>query len=161
MTKDAAPLPPAIPDAVWDMFKERLGYDDEELAAFKSDPRNARVIAVGPELVRKTIVFEVVESHGCNCGHTAGTKFYFSGEGMLLAKMSPPRVCAFAIPVMTQAIYGIHELIYAGADPNSLCFKRGACFDVGVLCGGWGRIVVEARVMDRDDATALWAAAPD
>jgi len=138
------------------MLKERLGYDDEELEVFKSNPRNARVIAVGPGLVSKTIVFEVVESHGCNCGHIVGTEFYFSGDGTLISKMAPPRVCVFAVPVMAQAIYGIHELIYAGVEPNALCFKRGACFDVGVRCGGWGRIVVEARVMDRAAATALW-----
>jgi hypothetical protein len=28
-------------------------------------------------------------------------------------------------------------------------FKRTGCFDVGVKCGGWGRIVMEIKVEDR------------
>jgi hypothetical protein len=28
-------------------------------------------------------------------------------------------------------------------------FKRAACFDVGIECGGWGRVVMEIRVEDR------------
>jgi hypothetical protein len=28
-------------------------------------------------------------------------------------------------------------------------FRRAACFDVGVQCGGWGRIVLELSVHDR------------
>jgi hypothetical protein len=27
--------------------------------------------------------------------------------------------------------------------------QRAGCFDVGLLCGGWGRIVLELRVEDR------------
>jgi len=27
---------------------------------------------------------------------------------------------------------------------------------VGVRCGGWGRVVMEAKVMDREAATAQW-----
>ncbi len=26
--------------------------------------------------------------------------------------------------------------------------QRAGCFDVGLLCGGWGRIVLELRVED-------------
>ena len=28
-------------------------------------------------------------------------------------------------------------------------FNRVGCFDVGVRCGGWGRIVFEVRMEDR------------
>jgi hypothetical protein len=31
-------------------------------------------------------------------------------------------------------------------------FKRAACFDVGLECGGWGRIVMEISVEDRKKA---------
>jgi hypothetical protein len=37
----------------------------------------------------------------------------------------------------------------AGVDPNEMRFKKTGCFDVGVKCGGWGRIVMECRVEDR------------
>jgi hypothetical protein len=71
--------------------------------------------------------------------------------------MSPSKVCGFVLPVMGQMLYAIHELWYAGMDPNRMCFKRGGCFDVGVQCGGWGNIVIEARVMDREEAKKLHA----
>jgi hypothetical protein len=37
---------------------------------------------------------------------------------------------------------------YADADPNEMRFKHAACFDVGLECGGWGRIVLEIKVED-------------
>jgi uncharacterized repeat protein (TIGR04076 family) len=145
----------AVPEEIWSMMKERLGYTDEELELFKGDPRNPRVLATGMEMAKKTIVFEVVESHGCNSQHRVGTRFFFTGDGNLITKMSPSRVCAFVMPVMSQAIFAIHELWYAGVSPNELRFRRGGCFDVGIRCGGWGHVVLEAKVMDREKASQL------
>jgi hypothetical protein len=146
-----------VPDEIWLMLKERLDYTDEELELFKSDPRNSKVLATGMEMARKTIVFEVVESKGCNSEHRVGTRFFFTGDGNLITKMSPARVCAFVMPIMTQAIFAIHELWYAGVDPNGLQFRRGGCFDVGIRCGGWGHVVLEASVVDREAASQLRA----
>ncbi len=145
-----------VPEQVWAMMQAHLGYTDEELELFKADPRNARVMAEAPRMRQRTIVFEVVESTGCNSQHVAGTCFYFTGDGNLISSMAPKRACAFILPVMTQMIFTIHELWYAGADANTMCFKRAGCFDVGVNCGGWGRVVVQARVMEREAARALW-----
>jgi hypothetical protein len=144
-----------VPEQVWQMMKLHLGYSDEEIELFKKNPRNAKVMARAPEMREKTIVFEVVESTGCNSQHTVGTRFFFTGDGNLLTKWSPSRVCAFALPAMTQAIFAIHELWYAGVSPLELCFNRGGCFDVGVRCGGWGHIVLEGKVMDREEAQKL------
>jgi hypothetical protein len=33
-------------------------------------------------------------------------------------------------------------------------FKRANCFDVGLECGGWGRIVLELSVEKRDQLIA-------
>lgn len=145
----------AIPNQMWELMKQHLGYTDEEIELFKQNPRNAKVMATAPDMLKKTIVFEVVQSEGCNSGHTVGTRFYFTGDGNLITRMAPARVCVYAMPVMTQAIFGIQELWYAGVDPNELTFKRGGCFDVGVRCGGWGNIVLEAKLMDRKQAKEL------
>lgn len=145
-----------VPEQVWALMQAHLGYDDEELELFKKDPRNARVMAVAPRLRDCTIVFEVVESAGCNSQHKQGTCFYFTGDGNLITRMAPPRICVFVMPVMTQAIFAIHELMYAGVDGNQLRFSRGGCFDVGVRCGGWGKVVLEARVMGREAARRQW-----
>ena len=146
----------AIPGQVWELMKEHLGYNDEEIELFKKNPRNARVMKKALDMREKTIVFEVIESHGCNSRHGVGTRFFFSGDGNLLSKMAPSRVCAYAMPIMSQAIYGIQELWYAGVDPNELCFKRAGCFDVGIRCGGWGHIVIEAKIMDKKKAKELY-----
>ena len=145
-----------IPEEFWSLMKEHLGYTDKELEQFKKQERNPKVLKAALDMREKTIVFEVVESHGCNSHHTVGTRFYFSGDGNLLSRMAPSKVCAYAMPIMTQAIFGIQELWYSGVDPNELCFKCGGCFDVGVRCGGWGNIILEARVMDRREADDLY-----
>ncbi len=147
-----------VPDQIWDMMKARLGYSDAEIELFKKDPRNAKVMKTAGDMAGSTVVFEVVDSKGCNSQHKVGTRFYFSGDGNLLTKMSPSKVCGFALTVMGQMMYAIHELWYAGIDANQLCFKRAGCFDVGVQCGGWGHIVIEAKVMDREEAKKLYGA---
>lgn len=145
-----------VPEQVWALMKAHLGYTDEEIELFKNNPRNARVMAVAPSMRQRTIVFEVVESTGCNSQHQVGTCFYFTGDGNFISSMAPRKVCAFALPMMTQAIFAIHELWYAGVESGRLCFSRGSCFDVGLRCGGWGKVVLEASVMDREAARAQW-----
>lgn len=46
-------------------------------------------------------------------------------------------------------IFAVTELLRADADPNEMRFNRAACFDVGVQCGGFGRIVLDVKVIDR------------
>lgn len=144
-----------IPEQFWQVMQQHLGYTDEELALFKKSPRNAKVLATAPDMRRKTIVFEVVESQNCNSQHQVGTRFFFTGDGNMITSWGPPRVCVYSLPAMSQAIFAMQELWYAGVDPNELTFRRSGCFDVGIHCGGWGRIVLEAKVMPRDEAKEL------
>jgi uncharacterized repeat protein (TIGR04076 family) len=97
----------------------------------------------------KTIVAEVVESKGCNSQHKVGDRFIFDGVGNLLTQKSPKRICIYALKPLAQMVFAVNELIYAGAAPNQIRFKRTGCFDVGVNCGGWGHIVMEIKVEDR------------
>ena len=133
----------------WKVMKERLGYSDEEMKTFRENPRNCDVVSKAPDLVNKTIVLEVVESHGCNSQHKVGDKIIFDGAGNLLTKHSPGKICVYAINAAVPLIYAANELFFAGVDPNQMRFKRSACIDVGVQCGGWGRIVLELSVQDR------------
>lgn len=142
-------------DQTFELMKKHLRYSDEEFALYKANPKNTKVLARALEMRQKTIVFEVIESSGCNSGHDAGTRFFFSGDGNLLTKWCPNKICAFALPIMSQAIFGLQELWYAGVDPNEMCFRRAGCFDVGVACGGWGRIILEAKVVDKEEAAKL------
>lgn len=135
--------------AKWKLMKAHLGYNDEEMKVFRENPRNEDVISKAPALLNKTIVLTVVESHGCNSQHKVGDKFFFDGAGNLLTNRCPKKVCIYALSAATSMIFASNELFYAGVDPNEIRFKRAACFDVGVQCGGWGRIVLELSVQDR------------
>lgn len=136
----------------WTFMKNHLRYTTEEMALFQSNPRNEDVLSKAPALLNKTIVIEVVESSGCNSQHAVGDKFYFDGAGNLLTKRCPKKVCIYALNAATTMIFAANELFYAGVDPNEMRFKRAACFDVGVRCGGWGRVVLELSVVERGEA---------
>jgi uncharacterized repeat protein (TIGR04076 family) len=136
----------------WTIIKKHLGYTNEEMELFRSNPRNEDVLSKAPALLSKTIVIEVVESAGCNSQHKVGDKFFFDGAGNLLTKRCPKKVCIYALNAATGMIFAANELFYAGVDPNEMRFKRAACFDVGVQCGGWGRVVLELRVVEREEA---------
>jgi uncharacterized repeat protein (TIGR04076 family) len=138
-----------IDERLWRIMQRRLGYSDEEAQRFREDPRNADVLAKSAELMSKVIVLEVVHSHGCNSGHKVGDKFYFDGAGNLLTELCPQRVCGYSLGSALMMVFAANEMIYAGVDPNELRFKRAGCFDVGLDCGGWGRIVLELHVEDR------------
>jgi uncharacterized repeat protein (TIGR04076 family) len=134
---------------MWDAVQKHFAYSDEEMEQFKNDPRNVDVLMKTPEFQGKTIVAEVVESHGCNSQHKVGDKFYLDGAGNLISKLCPGRMCIYAVSALQNAVFGMGELLMAGVDPNEMRFKRTACFDVGLQCGGWGRVVMEVRAEDR------------
>lgn len=133
----------------WNTMRYHLGYTDEEMITFRKNPRNEDVLSKAPLLLNKTIVIEVVESHGCNSQHKVGDRFYFDGAGNLLTKLCPKKICIYALSAVEMLIFASNELLYAGVDPNEMRFKRTGCFDVGVHCGGWGHIVMEIKIEDR------------
>jgi uncharacterized repeat protein (TIGR04076 family) len=139
-----------IDEAVWSFTKARLGYSDDEMKKFRENPKNAEIIAKVPELMNKTIVAEVVESHGCNSQHKKGDKFYLDCSGNLISKLCPKRMCVFAMSSLGAAVFSMQELFYAGVDPNEMKFKRIGCVDVGIQCGGWGKVIMEVRMEDRE-----------
>jgi uncharacterized repeat protein (TIGR04076 family) len=129
----------------WKMVQRRLGYSDEELRVFQENPRNAELVAQALPLANARLVFEVVEAHGCNSGHKVGDRLTFDGQGNLLTESAPKRICAYALGATTPLMYAASELLYAGVDPNAMRFRRAGCIDVGLACGGWGRVVFELR----------------
>jgi uncharacterized repeat protein (TIGR04076 family) len=138
-----------VDDRMWKIVQRHLGYSDAEMTIFKENPRNAEVLSKSSVLRDKTIILEVVESHGCNSRHHVGDKFYFDGAGNLLTALCPKKVCGYSLSAALMMVFTANEMLYAGVDPNQIRFKRAGCFDVGLECGGWGRIVLELRVEDR------------
>lgn len=142
----------AVDESVWMFYQDMLGYSDKELEKFKENPSNEDVISKAPALMNRTIIFEVVASHGCASQHKVGDKFYFDGSGNLITKLSPKRICMSALTAMAPLISAANELFYAGVDSNELRFKRTACHDVGLQCGGWGNVAFEIKVEERKGA---------
>ncbi len=129
-------------------IKENFGYNDEEMELFLENPKNEVVLSKIFALQSKAIVIEVIESHGCVSQHKVGDKFYFEGINLLTRKC-PEKMCISALSEMDRLVCGVFELFMAGVDPNEMIFNRASCWDVGVRCGGWGRIVMEIRVEKR------------
>ena len=80
----------------WKVMKDRLGYTDDEMKVFRENKRNEDVLSKAPELLDKTIVLEVVASHGCNSQHKVGDMFHLDGAGNLLTERCPKKVCIYA-----------------------------------------------------------------
>ncbi len=133
----------------WRLIGSHLKYSKDELELFKGNPRNETVLDKGRDLQNKRIIIEVVEAHGCNSQHQVGDKFIFDGSGNLLTKQSPEKICVFALNAATGLIFAASELFYAGVDPNQMKFRRSGCFDVGIQCGGWGKVIVELSMADK------------
>jgi uncharacterized repeat protein (TIGR04076 family) len=140
-----------VDESVWQFMQKHLGYTDEEMKKFRDNPRNVQVLSKAPELMNKTIVVEVVESKNCNSHHEVGDRFLFDGAGNLLTRKCPKRICIYALAQLPQFIFACNELVYAGVDPNELRFNRAGCFDVGMRCGGWGHIIMEIKVKERQE----------
>jgi len=90
-----------VNEDTWKFMQQHLGYTDEELEKFRSNPKNLDIMSKAPDLMNKTIVAEVVASHGCASQHHVGDKFYFDGAGNLITKLSPKRICVHALSVLS------------------------------------------------------------
>ena len=136
----------AIDKRLLKIIKKRFQYDDEEIEIFKNDPRNVELINRHKELADTKFILEVVESKGCNSNHQVGDRFYFDFAGNILTELCPPKICGYSLNSSMMMIFTANEMLYAGVDPDEIRFKRASCFDVGIECGGWGRIVLELKV---------------
>lgn len=132
-----------VGNEMWEIVKAHMGYNDEEMALFKKNPKTEGIVSKLPTLMNMKFVFEVAQSNGCGAQHKAGDKLCFDGFGCLIPELSPKRICAFAISSMSQLIWTAQELVYADVDPNKMRLNKVCCIDVGVKCGGLGNVVFE------------------
>jgi hypothetical protein len=130
---------------VWRRFQEVMEYSDEDLARFKATPRFVQMMNT-PAFRTHKIVAEVVYSHGCVCQHEMWQRLVMSGNGALLREECPPLMCVSLVSQFTPVTAALFERITAGLDPNGLLFDTVGCTDVGIKCGGWGRVLVKIHV---------------
>lgn len=132
-----------INQRIWTIMQKKLGYTDEQLEIFKVNPRNEQIISKSEELSGTLFVVEVINAHGCNSRHKAGDKFYLDGYGNLIKDKNPDKICIFALGALSTLVFTAQELIYAGIDPNEMRFSNVGCIDVGLNCGGWGKVIMK------------------
>ena len=133
-------------DATLNFLKEMLGYTEAQWETWKSNPRNLKIVENLTEFPKYKVVFEVTSSVGCAAGHKVGDKIVFDGGGCLLCKESPEKICFGLLSPMSPMAGIVLDKICLGEDPTQIAFNSVHCVDVGVDRGGWGEVVVQAKV---------------
>jgi uncharacterized repeat protein (TIGR04076 family) len=123
-----------------------MGYTDEELALFRSDPAKVTMVTGTPEFVKARVVAEVIESHGCHARHKVGDKFVMTAGGQLISEECPKRMCLFALGPVSHQLPAVYERLIAKSDPQGQRFAIVQCTDVGLDKGGWGKILMKVYV---------------
>ena len=136
-----------IDESLWKAVQERVGYTDAQLEIFKKRAFSRKILKAETiaKLLSTNVIFEVVESRSCNVGHVVGDQFFFNAEGYMLAHKCPEKICPFLMPVMTRMMWLVMERCYEGLDPRPT-FPFGDCDDVGVECGGMGKVRLETKI---------------
>jgi len=136
----------------WKAFQEHMGYSDEELEAFKKDPKKSKFapIMASPDILNKTLVVEVVESKGCAQGMKPGDRLYLKeGCSMLDPERSDPW-CGHAMHALYSFTACCHSLMQNGIDPNTMHWEAFSCPDAGPKYG-WGQVKMKCYVIDETE----------
>jgi len=133
-------------EAMLTYIREMMGYTDAQWETWKSNPRNLKIADNLMDVMKYKVVAEVTSSIGCGAGHKVGDRVVFGGDGTLLCKESPDRVCVGLLSPVNPIVAGVLDKICNGEDPTQMAFNKVHCNDVGVDHGGWGEVVVEVKV---------------
>ena len=130
-------------EEIWKRFQKHMGYTDEEMEIFRSDPEKVKMVTQTPQFVKCKVIAEVIESHGCHAGHKVGDRFVMSAGGQLIPEESPKRMCMFALGPVSNTLPAIYERLVTKSDPNFERSQIVQCTDVGLDKGGWGKILMK------------------
>ena len=130
-------------EEIWRRFQKHMGYTDQEMEIFRSDPEKVKMVTQTPEFVKCKVIAEVIESHGCHAGHKVGDRFVITAGGQLIAEESPKMMCMFALGPVSNNLPAIYERLVTKSDPNFERAQIVQCTDVGLDKGGWGKILMK------------------
>ncbi len=133
-------------EEIWRRFQKHMGYTDEELKIFQSDPQKVKMVTETSDFIKCRVVAEVIESHGCHARHKVGDRFVLTPGGQLITEEGPKRICIFALGPIFQIMPGIYERLTSKSDPNFERHNIVQCTDVGLDKGGWGKILMKVYV---------------
>lgn len=130
-------------EEIWRRFQKHMGYTDEDMKIFRSDPVKVKTVTETPEFTRCRVIAEVIESHGCHAQHKVGDRFVLDPGGQLITDECPKRVCVSALASINQIMPAISERLVNRSDPNLERYNIVQCPDTGVDKGGWGKILMK------------------
>jgi uncharacterized repeat protein (TIGR04076 family) len=131
---------------IWRRFQKHMGYTDEEMKIFQSDPEKVKMVTQTSDFVKRKIIAEVIHSQGCHAQHKVGDRFVMTAGGQLITEECPKRMCMFALGPVSKVIPVIYERLITKSDPKSERFNIVQCTDVGLDQGGWGKILMKVYV---------------
>jgi uncharacterized repeat protein (TIGR04076 family) len=123
-----------------------MGYTDEEMKIFRSDPAKVKMVTQTPEFVKCRVIAEVIESQGCHARHKVGDRFVMTAGGQLITEECPKRMCRFALGPVSTVLPAIYERLITRSDPDRERYNIVQCTDVGLDKGGWGKILMKFYV---------------
>ncbi len=126
-----------------------LGYTDAQWDTWKKNPRNLKVSENIEEVLKYKVVAEVTSAYGCVAGHKVGDRIVFCGDGTLLCKENPDRICCGLLGPLNTFVWTVCDKMWIGEDPTKIAFNHVHCVDVGLDNGGWGEVVVDVKVEKR------------
>ena len=133
-------------EEIWKRFQRHMGYTDEEMKTFRSDPVKVKMVTETPEFVKCRVIVEVIESQGCHAKHKVGDRFVMTAGGQLITEECPKRMCMFALGPVSTVLPVIYERLLTKSDPDRERFNIVQCTDVGLDKGGWGKILMKVYV---------------
>lgn len=133
-------------EKLWKRFQEHMQYTDEQMKIFRADPMKVKMVTESPAFVKCRIIAEVIESNGCHAQHKVGQKIVMDGNGQLITKECPDKMCLFALAALQPSVNAIYERFINHADPKHERSHVVQCSDIGLEKGGWGKILMKVYV---------------
>jgi len=124
----------------WENVRKHLGFTDEELTLFRSNPKNIRATENAPLFAKQKMLIEVIEARNCAAGYRVGDKFYVDSEGCLIQNESPRRICVAAIWAIKPLVDRMWEAYFNNS--TEVFHDTIRCPDVGVERGGAGEVTL-------------------
>ncbi|MBU2649080.1 hypothetical protein KKI24_30510 [bacterium] len=133
-------------EKLWKLFQGHMGYTDEQMVLFRSDPEKVKMVTQTPDFVKCKIIAEVIESENCHAGHKVGDRFVMNAGGVLMGEACPNRMCMFALGPVSNILPALYERIISQSDPLYERSNLVQCTDIGLDKGGWGKILMKITI---------------
>lgn len=129
----------------WERVQERLGFTDDELRIFRSNPAHIKTIENGVKFAKMMMVVEVLEANNCVAGYKIGDRFIVDSDGLLVTEKCPQKLCVGAIHAFKILVDRMWQAFFD--DSTEILHNTVCCPDVGVHKGGVGTVTMRIRAL--------------